>query len=65
MSNKRRLLIIFLSVSMGTLLATWLVKSRMGTLGPDAWKQMAINFAFALVIVLVIGILLRRKSDKM
>ena len=65
MNTRRRIVIIFLSVTMGSILAMWLVKSRMGTLGADAWKQIAINFLFALVIVVVIGILLRKKGDKM
>ena len=65
MSNKRRIIIILLSVTTGSFLAMLLVKSRMGTLSDDAWKQMAFNFAFAMAIVLVIGILLRNKGDKM
>ena len=64
MSNKKRFLIIFLSVTMGSFLAMLLVKSRMGTLSPEAWRQIATNFIFALAIVVIIGILLRKKGDK-
>jgi len=64
MSNKKRFLIIFLSVTMGSFLAVLLVKSRMGTLSPEAWRQIATNFIFALAIVVIIGILLRKKGDK-
>ena len=65
MNNKRRLLIIVLSVTMGSVLALLLIRSRMGNLGPQAWQQIGINFVFALVIVVVIGLLLRKKNDKM
>lgn len=64
MSNKKRFLIIFLSVTMGSFLAMLLFKSRMGTLSPEAWRQIATNFIFALAIVIIIGILLRKKGDK-
>ena len=65
MNNRRRIIIILLSVTTGSILAMLLVKSRMGTLGPQAWQQIAINFVFALVIVVVIGILLRKKGGRM
>jgi hypothetical protein len=64
MSNTRRLIIIILSVTTGSILALLLMQSRMGTLSPQAWQQIGINFAFALVIVVVIGLVLRRNRDK-
>jgi hypothetical protein len=65
MSNKKRFLIIVLSVSMGSFFAVLLIKSRMGTLSPEAWRQIATNFIFALAIVVIIGILLRKKGDRL
>ena len=60
MNNTRRIIIILLSVTMGSILALLLIRSRMGTLNALAWQQIATNFAFALVIVVVIGFVLRR-----
>jgi ABC-type antimicrobial peptide transport system permease subunit len=65
MSNKRRIIIILISVTMGSFFAFLLVRSRMGTLNHESWRQIIINFIFALAIVVVIGIVLRKKSDKM
>lgn len=65
MTNKRRLIIIISSVLSGTLISFLLVRRQLGKLDSHAWFQLALNFFFALAIVIVIGIVLRKKGDKM
>ena len=65
MNNRRRIIIILLSVTTGSFLAFLLMQSRMGTMKPEAWRQIGINFVFALAIVLLVGLVLRKKNDKM
>jgi hypothetical protein len=66
MSNRRRIIIILTSVSLGTLVSFWIVKKRMGGLSPDNYKQLIFNFIFAIAIVVGIAILFSRsnKNDK-
>ncbi len=61
---KRRTVIIVVSVLMGTFFAYLLVRSRMGTLKPNDWFQLAFNFLFAVAIVIGIGMLLRKTRGK-
>ena len=61
-SGKRRVTIIIVSVLIGTVFAGLLVMSRKGTLSPNDWGTIGINFLFALAIVFAIGILLRKIS---
>jgi len=65
MSNRKRITIIILSVLMGTFFAFLLIRSRMGTLQPNDWFQLAFNFFFAVAIVIGVGWVLRvmRKKD--
>jgi hypothetical protein len=62
MSNRRRFMIILLSVSLGSLLSIWIVKKRIGALSPDAYWQLIFNFIFAIAIVVGIGILFKRMN---
>ncbi|MCX6290624.1 MAG: hypothetical protein NT126_02540 [Bacteroidetes bacterium] len=64
MSNRRRLIIIISSVLMGTFFAFLLIKSRMGTLKPNDWVQLAFNFLFAVAIVVGVGFILKVMRDK-
>jgi hypothetical protein len=62
--NRRRWVLVIASVLFGTFLAALLIQSRIGTLDEHAWQQLGINFAFAVAIVVAIGIVFRRKKDK-
>jgi hypothetical protein len=62
MSNRRRFMIILLSVSLGSILSLWIIKKRMGTLSSDAYWQLIFNFIFAIAIVVGIAILFRRMN---
>jgi len=66
MNSKRRIAIILASVTMGSFLAFLLVRSRMGTLKPSDWAQLATNFLFAVAIVIGIGMIFRwKKKDEL
>ena len=60
-SNKRRIIIITVSVIIGSIFAALLLMSRRGKLSPNEWGTIAVNFFFALTIVLAIGIFLNKK----
>ncbi len=62
LSNKRRIIIIVLSVITGSIFAGLLFLSRRGTLTIREWTTLGINFLFALLIVFGIGILLKKIS---
>lgn len=64
MNNRRRIIIIIVSVLMGTFFAFLLVKSRMGTLKPNDWFQLGFNFLFAVAIVIGIGMILKMMREK-
>jgi len=67
MKNKRRIILIFASVLVGTFLAGLLMSRRYGSISRESMQQLFINFLFAVAIVVGIGLLLRRmnkdKSD--
>ena len=64
MSNRRRLLIILISVSLGSILSIWIIKKRMGTLSQDSYRQLIFNFIFAIAIVVGIGLLFKNMNKK-
>jgi O-antigen/teichoic acid export membrane protein len=61
LSNRRRIIIITVSVLIGTVFSALLIMSRNKKLTPNEWDTLAVNFFFALAIVFVIGIFLGRK----
>ncbi len=66
MSNRRRFWIIFISLTLGSILAIGIVKKRMGTLTSQNYMQLIFNFIFAAAIVIGISLLFRKmnKDDK-
>ncbi len=64
MNNRRRFIIIFLSVGVGSLISLWILKKRMGTLSQHDYVQLGINFFFAAAVVVGISILLTRVNKK-
>jgi len=62
MTTRKRLILVIASVTMGSFASALLLKSRIGTLNPIAWQQLAINFLFAGALVFVIGIFLSRNK---
>lgn len=66
MSNRRRFIIIFISLTLGSILSILIVKKRMGTLSPQSYMQLIINFIFAAAIVVGIALLFKKmnKDDK-
>jgi ABC-type uncharacterized transport system fused permease/ATPase subunit len=65
MNDRKRLFIIIISVSVGTLISIGLYLLRRGgnVTGEDA-GTIATNFVFAMVIVVIIGVVLKSKTDK-
>ncbi|MBK5285705.1 MAG: hypothetical protein JJE25_09910 [Bacteroidia bacterium] len=61
LSSRRRIILITISVLIGSVLAFLLILTRKGTLTANEWGTLAINFFFALAIVLAIGIFLNKK----
>lgn len=64
MSNRRRLIIIFISVGLGSLISFYIVKQRLGTLKPQDYMQLGFNFIFAVAVVVGIAILLTRLNKQ-
>jgi hypothetical protein len=64
MSNRRRIIIILSSVTLGSIASFFIVRSRMGNLSPDNYKQLIFNFVFAIAIVVGIAILFGRMNKK-
>lgn len=64
MSDKKRMIIIFLSVLTGSLLSYVMFLMRKGTLTSHDYFVLATNFGFALLIVLGVGFYLMRKNKR-
>ncbi len=62
MSNRRRFIIIFISLTLGSILSILIVKKRMGTLSPQSYMQLIINFIFAAAIVVGIALLFKKMN---
>jgi hypothetical protein len=68
MSDKRRIIIIIVSVLSGTILSLLIFKVRKGTAGLNSqdYSTLITNFVFSLAIILGIGFLFlwRKKKDE-
>jgi hypothetical protein len=64
MTNKRRVTLIIVSVSIGTMLSAALVSFYRKGLGPDDYLLLGTNLFYSLVIIFAIGyFLVWRKKD--
>ena len=63
-SNKRRTIIISVSVAMGTVLAYFLTLSRKKDLEPGDYGTLFINMLLAAAILIGIGVIFRMKGNK-
>lgn len=64
MTNRRRFTIIFISLTIGSILSIWIVKQRMGTLSPQSYMQLIFNFIFAAAIVVGIALLFKKMNKE-
>ena len=62
LSNKRRLYLTIISVSIGTFLAALMLMSRKGALKVGDYATLFFNMLFAVGILIGIGIVFRRKN---
>ena len=63
MSDKRRFIIIFISLTLGSILSIWIVKMRVGNLSPQSYMQLIFNFVFAAAIVVGIAVLFKKMNN--
>jgi F0F1-type ATP synthase assembly protein I len=52
-------------VGLGTVISYFLIRNQVGALNQQQAMQLGLNFVFGMLIVVFIGILLRKKGDKM
>jgi hypothetical protein len=65
MSNRRRIIIVVISVFFGTLMSAGLFYKRgNGSMDNVSWLNLATNLFFSLIIVLAIGLYFAWKKDK-
>lgn len=62
MTNKRRFTIIFISLTLGSILSILIVKKRIGNLSPQSYMQLIFNFIFAAAIVVGIALLFKKMN---
>jgi hypothetical protein len=61
-ANRRRIFIIIISVSLGTLLSWMLIVARYGKTPPGNMSSLIVNFAFSLALVFGLGIFLSKQN---
>ncbi len=64
MKDKRRLIIIVVSVLIGTMLSVLLVMGKKGRIDSNDKFMLATNFVFGLAIVIAIGVVMKRMDNK-
>lgn len=64
MNKTRRLIIILVSVGVGSLISIYLIKQRMGTLSKQDYVNLGFNFFFSAAMVIGVSILLQRMNNK-
>ncbi|MFM7217035.1 MAG: hypothetical protein ACKO7B_07120 [Flavobacteriales bacterium] len=63
-SNKRRIVLILVSVSTGSLISLWIVKQRLGNLRQSDYLSLLFNFIFAAAVVVGLALLLQSMNKK-
>jgi hypothetical protein len=63
-SNKRRIVLILVSVSTGSLISLWIVKKRLGSLQQSDYLSLLFNFIFAAAVVVGLAVLLQSMNKK-
>jgi hypothetical protein len=61
-SNRRRIFIVIISVTIGSLLSAWIMQKRMGKLSQEDYMSLMFNFIFAAAIVVGLMIFLGRMN---
>jgi len=61
-SNRRRIFIVIISVTIGSLLAGWIMQKRMGHLSRENYMSLMFNFIFAAAVVVGLMIFLGRMN---
>jgi len=64
MNPRRRILIVLISVTVGSTISLYFIRQRMGTLKPQDYVQLGFNFVFAAAIVIGIALLLNYMNNK-
>ncbi|MBK6444972.1 MAG: hypothetical protein IPG90_00880 [Bacteroidetes bacterium] len=64
MNDRRRLIIIIISVGVGSLISLYIVKQRLGNLKREDYIQLGFNFLFAIAVVVGIALLLQNMNKK-
>lgn len=63
-SSRRRIFLILVSVSSGSLISFWILKKRLGTLHQNDYISLLFNFIFAAAVVVGLAMFLQRMNDQ-
>ncbi|MFM8432909.1 MAG: hypothetical protein ACKOA1_08945 [Bacteroidota bacterium] len=63
-SNRRRMLLILGSVSIGSLISFWIIKKRLGTLNQNDYLSLLFNFIFAAAVVVGLAMFLQKMNKQ-
>lgn len=61
-SNRRRMMLILGSVSIGSLISFWIIKKRLGTLQQNDYISLLFNFIFAAAVVVGLAMFLQKMN---
>lgn len=61
-SNRRRIFIVIVSVTIGSLISAWIMQKRLGKLSQEDYTSLMFNFIFAAAIVVGLMIFLGRMN---
>ena len=64
MTNRRRIILIIVSVLGGTLLSAWLISSKRGKIGNDEIFLLGTNLVISLILIFGIGYIIMRSRKK-
>lgn len=64
MSNRRRITLIVISVTIGTVLSAFLISHKSGGLSGTDLLTLAFNTVIAVALIVAIAVLFRKRKDK-